>query len=265
MARGQDFQSIPTVDHRLRAVTASSSHVFPRHSHDEFGIGIMLCGGQISASGRGQVISEPGDIMTVNPGEVHDGAPLGRGDRRWLMLYMEPEIISSIQQGLDIAEQVEFERPVFTNRPAAQQFYATFQAATDRVAPSSLLALEESMLHLLAPLISVRVKQDTVKCDGAMARVRQMICDNLMHNPSLTELAEVANASPFQTLRAFRAFTGLTPHAFILQERANRARRLITSGESLADVAAACGYADQSHMTREFKRRYGMTPAAFRA
>lgn len=120
------------------------------------------------------------------------------------------------------------------------------------------------MLELLTPLISVRVKHVTVKCDVAMARVRQMICDNPMHNPSLKELADIANVSPFQTLRAFRAFSGLTPHAFILQERANRARRLITAGESLADVAAACGYADQSHMTREFKRRYGMTPAAFR-
>lgn len=264
MARAQDFRSIPTIDPRVRAITANSGHVFPRHSHDEFGIGVMLSGGQISASGRGQVSSESGDIITVNAGEVHDGAPIGHNDRRWLMLYMEPELLLALQQGLEIEGQVEFEQPVFKSRPAAKQFQATFQAATDGVDSSSVLALEESMLQLLAPLISVKAKHSSVRSHAAMARVRERICDNVSDNPSLNELADIANASPFQTLRAFQAFTGLTPHAFILQERANKARRLITSGESLADVAAACGYADQSHMTREFKRRYGMTPASFR-
>ncbi|OLP44360.1 AraC family transcriptional regulator [Rhizobium oryziradicis] len=264
MGQERDFQSLPTVDPLVRAVTASSAHVFPLHSHDEFGIGVMLSGSQISASGRGQVASEPGDIITVNPGEVHDGAPVGRSNRGWRMLYIEPTLISSVQQEMGIVGQVEFEQPVFTNHVRAQQFHATFQAATEGVYPTSLLALEEAMLELLTPLISAKGKHSSEKYDVAMARVHQMICDNIMHNPSLTELAKVANASPFQTLRAFRTFTGLTPHAFILQERANRARRLITSGDSLADVAAACGYADQSHMTREFKRRYGMTPATFR-
>ncbi|MNY79481.1 Helix-turn-helix domain protein [compost metagenome] len=48
-----------------------------------------------------------------------------------------------------------------------------------------------------------------------------------------------------------------------MQRRASRARAFIRSGSPLAAVASEAGYADQSHMTRDFRRRYGLTPAAF--
>lgn len=264
MVTAQSFQPIKTVDSRLRAVAARSSFAFPRHSHDEFGIGIIVRGAQISASGRGQVVAEPGDIITVNPGEVHDGAPVGRDGRQWLMMYIEPDIISDIQSGLAKSGQFEFQNPVFSDQTLSSHFRNVFQCLTDVTEPFNSGALEEGLLHLLVPLMSSDTVQHSRKSNPAMARVQQVICDNPTRNPSLKELAHVAGASSFQTLRAFQALTGLTPHAFILQERANRARRLILSGGNLADIAVACGYSDQSHMTREFKRRYGLTPAAFR-
>ncbi|MNL88332.1 DNA-binding transcriptional activator FeaR [compost metagenome] len=50
-----------------------------------------------------------------------------------------------------------------------------------------------------------------------------------------------------------------------MQRRFDLARSLLASSTPLAEIAAASGYADQSHMTREFKRRYGVTPLAYRA
>lgn len=266
MGRMQDFQSFRPSDPRLRAVCAQSKHRFSRHTHDEFGIGLIVNGGQISASGRGQVTAEPGNIITVNPGEVHDGAPLDDHGRHWLMLYMEPAFLNDMQTDLGETGQVEFERPVFDKPDWATRFYRAFQAMREGKGSAAALAQDETLIDLLAPLISWRSNAVRPKNDPPMERVRQMICDDPAANPSLQDLATVANASRFQTLRAFQAMTGLTPHAYILQQRANQARRLILSGKSsLADIAATCGYADQSHMTREFKRRYGLTPAAFQA
>ncbi|MGV1802690.1 AraC family transcriptional regulator [Agrobacterium vitis] len=262
----QDFQAFRPSNPRLRAVCAHSSHKFPRHTHDEFGIGLIVKGAQVSASGRGQVIAEPGNIITVNPGEVHDGAPIGEHGRQWLMIYMEPEYLEEMQADLQETGQVEFEKPVFDNPGLAVRFQRAIQAMSVGSDPVAEMVLEESLLCLLAPLIAWRSNQPRPKDHPSMQRVWQMICDDPTANPSLHDLAKVADASRFQTLRAFQAMTGLTPHAFILQQRANQARRLILSSRnSLADIAAACGYADQSHMTREFKRRYGLTPAAFRA
>jgi hypothetical protein len=55
------------------SVEARSRRVFSRHAHDEFGIGVVIDGAQDSASGRGLVRAEAGQVITVNPGEVHDG------------------------------------------------------------------------------------------------------------------------------------------------------------------------------------------------
>jgi hypothetical protein len=56
---------------------AFTNHAFPRHSHDHIGIGIMTFGAQRSWSIIGQVESEAGDVIMVNPGEIHDGMPVG--------------------------------------------------------------------------------------------------------------------------------------------------------------------------------------------
>ena len=71
----------------IEAVSLTSSHVFPRHSHDQIGIGILTEGAQRSWSGIGPVEAEAGDVITVNPGEIHDGAPMGDRPRSWRMLY----------------------------------------------------------------------------------------------------------------------------------------------------------------------------------
>lgn len=81
---------------------------------------------------------------------------------------------------------------------------------------------------------------------------------------ALSTLAAAAGLSRYQFLRAFSRLTGLPPHAYLLQRRVQRARRLVRAGLPLAEAAAASGFADQSHMTRCFVRSLGLTPGAFR-
>ncbi len=68
------------------AIEATSARAFGRHSHDTYGFGVIDGGAQRSSSGRGPVEAGAGDVITVNPGEVHDGAPIGCGPRTWRML-----------------------------------------------------------------------------------------------------------------------------------------------------------------------------------
>src|SRR5882762_9400965 len=78
----------------IEAMTLTSSHSFPRHSHDQLGIGLMAFGAQRSWSGLGQVEAGAGDVITVNPGEMHDGAPLDYQPRGWRMLYLDPALVA---------------------------------------------------------------------------------------------------------------------------------------------------------------------------
>ena len=65
----------------VEARTLASDRVFPRHSHDQLGIGMMVSGAHRSWSGIGNVEAHADDIIMVNPGEMHDGMPLGDGPR----------------------------------------------------------------------------------------------------------------------------------------------------------------------------------------
>ncbi|MFS2018002.1 AraC family ligand binding domain-containing protein, partial [Massilia sp. CT11-108] len=98
--KSADFRIVRAAVPGVQAVEARSDHVFARHSHDQYGVGLMLAGGQTSSSGRGQVEALAGDIITVNPGEVHDGAPLGGAPRAWRMLYLPPHLADTVAADL---------------------------------------------------------------------------------------------------------------------------------------------------------------------
>ena len=79
----------------ITAVDARCSRTFARHSHEEFGVGLGLSGAQRSWSGRGPVEAGAGQLITVNPAEPHDGAPIGE-ERSWSMLYVSPELVGDL-------------------------------------------------------------------------------------------------------------------------------------------------------------------------
>jgi AraC-like DNA-binding protein len=78
-------------------------------------------------------------------------------------------------------------------------------------------------------------------------------------------VASAAGCSRFAAYRAFRSQYGLSPSEYQRQLRLRAARRALAGGVAVADAAAACGFADQAHLTRWFRRCYGITPGAYRA
>lgn len=94
----------------------------------------------------------------------------------------------------------------------------------------------------------------------SIARAKQLIDENPSAAVTLADLAREADLSRWQVIRAFALSTGLTPHAYLLQRRIDLARQLIAGGMKLAEAAVTSGFADQSHMTRTFRRRYGLSP-----
>jgi len=96
-------------------------------------------------------------------------------------------------------------------------------------------------------------------------RAKELIAENLTGNITLADLAKACELSIRHFTRAFRGSTGMSPHAWLLQLRMERAKQLLTSSRRmLADVALDCGFADQSHMTRIFQRSVRMSPGAWR-
>jgi AraC-like DNA-binding protein len=97
----------------------------------------------------------------------------------------------------------------------------------------------------------------------AVRRAVSLLRERWDENISLAEVATVAGLSRFELVRRFHAQVGLTPHAFRTDLRVKNARALLAAGESPAQVAATCGFADQPHLTRTFRAAVGVTPARF--
>src|ERR1700748_665968 len=94
----------------ITAMEVASNHSFPRHTHGEYGIGVVLSGAQRSWSGIGTVESIPGDVITVNPGELHAGYPLAGGVRTWRIIYPDPQALSRRFMP-DASREIEFVSP----------------------------------------------------------------------------------------------------------------------------------------------------------
>ncbi len=248
----------------IEAVEAQTRHSFARHTHEQFGIGLIFAGAQRSLSGRGMVEAEAGDLITVNPNEVHDGAPIGEG-RSWRILYVDPAIIGDLVQDIGEGRAVgsEIPRPVIRNVALAARFTRLFAAVTGGPIQADL-ACEEQLLGLVADVMREQPMPEIVRtAPGTIAKAKSLIDDDPVATVSLADLARESGLSRFQVLRAFARTTGMTPHAYLVQARIHLARRLIASGTPLAEAALASGFADQSHMTRVFVARYGLSPRIY--
>ncbi|MDH4439362.1 MAG: AraC family transcriptional regulator [Rhizobium sp.] len=103
---------------------------------------------------------------------------------------------------------------------------------------------------------------------GLAPIVRRRLIDHidaaLDRTITLRELAELAGLSEYHLQRMFSLSCGVSPHGFILNRRIARARQMLAGAEPIAQIAAACGFSNQSHLTRLFKAATGTTPAAYR-
>lgn len=258
MTAARGFQMLRSGMAGVDVVLADSAQAFGRHTHDEFGIGLIERGAQKSASGRGPVEAGAGDLITVNPGEVHDGKPFDASGRRWRMLYLDPGRLLDAAEAVAQGANFEFTAPVIRDPVLAARFRNLFDAAmTD-----DALQSEAALLTLTARLLCRSPSRRPTTTAGVTA-ARERIDDDPAGTPTLADLAADAGLSRYQFLRAFTRLTGLPPHAYLLQRRVQHARRLVRGGLPLAEAAAASGFADQSHMTRSFKRCFGLTPGVF--
>lgn len=238
---------------------------FARHTHETYAFGVIE-GGALGFRYRGEnVVATAGMLGLVVPGEVHDGHPAH--DRGWTyrMAYVEPEAIRRIageiwgrDRGLPFIAQ-----GVLESEELAGLFRRVYgglrEKNMDRLAASALWLRFVSLLferfgEYPAPSRTPR---------GSVREACSFLRDNMHTNVSLEELAALSSLSPWHFLRTFRDETGLPPHAYLAQLRVRRAENLLRAGFSPARAASEAGFADQSHLTRWFRRIVGTTPAVF--
>jgi AraC-like DNA-binding protein len=242
-------------------------HAFPRHFHEtyviivqEMGVDEFYC--------RGEVRHSPaGSIALVNPHEVHTGRAATEEPWVYRAIYPSPILMQEIASdyGRPSDSHPYFPSPVVFDLPLARLLYRMHRLL--EASPDSL-ERQTTFVVTMAQLI-MRHSGDRLSlrpCGAeprAVKAAREYIEAHYTENLSLRELASVAQLNPSYLVRAFRKEVGLPPHEFLTQVRIDAAKKLLSEGRPIVDVALDAGFADQSHFTNRFKRLVGLTPKQF--
>jgi AraC-like DNA-binding protein len=207
--------------------------------------------------------ADRGELFVLEPEAVHTGMAAVPEGWAYRVLYLDPGLLHDWD---------ERDRPapraarwvVFRDR-ALRDSLLRVHAVIETGRPG--LELDEAVLEAieaLRPHLHPGPPRGSDRSEhAAVRRARAHLLEHWDQSVSLAALSAAARLSRFELVRRFRMHTGLTPHAFQTNLRIGHARAMLTGGETPARVAAECGFSDQSHLTRTFKRAVGVTPARF--
>ena len=240
---------------------------FPPHAHEEFMIAVTESGTALPRFWGGVQHVAQGDVFVLSPGVVHSGGPAAESTWRYRAFYPPAALMRRVVQELTGADRGI---PQFIEAMVSDPQIATVlrQAHHALEEPESRLAGESILLEALADLTArhatARLSAHPI---GAEHHAVKLVKDYLealpTENVSLETLAQEAGISPFRVCRVFRRETGLSPHAYQILVRVRLAKTLLTNGLPISQVAVDAGFFDQAHLTRHFKRIFGVTPGQY--
>jgi AraC-like DNA-binding protein len=256
----------PALPHVESRRACHSRACYKAHSHPTFSIGAVDAGtSRFTGAGNGEVRLTPGTLVLVPAQRVHACNPDAGQAWSYQMLHLDAAWLAELRLESGIAAGAP-EAPARISRSAAlyRQFCALnallFSTAPAVEKDAALVSFIGDHDFATQPATMTAPPLAPSVLDRLIAHIEQSDPAEL----SLERLAGLAGIGRYPLIRAFAAATGMTPHAYLLNARVNRARRLLREGSGLAEVAYRLGFADQSHFQRVFKAHAGVTPGVYR-
>ena len=238
-----------------------SNDNFTKHYHDTYTIGLTYKGVLKSFNTYQSYNSYEYSVRINNPGEVHSGE-----SKQWSHVNFYPtiELVSNIYEQIFYEKRIPiFQRHIIENRNLFMKlhnfFTVYFQDKNSMVIETLLIdALSEL---ILCNTIYTKSYKKIFEDKKIVDTTYEYIKDSIDTNFTLDNLAKNVNLSKYHFLRLFKKEFGLTPHAFIINERLNQANNLIKQGFSISEASIKVGFNDQSHFGRNFKKYFGYSPS----
>ncbi|QJY45863.1 helix-turn-helix transcriptional regulator [Pseudonocardia broussonetiae] len=229
----------------LRARAAASS--FDLHLHSTCSVVALRSGAAEVRSRRWSGTVRAGDVFVVSPFEVHAATSTTEATG-YEVLYPSTEFVAGCV-------------PVVRTQVVSRR-----RESRDLIDALSTPGADDASVEacLRALLQTCEAPAGAVPpTDGAVARAaRSLIEEDCTRTLRTEDLARAIGVHPSHLTRAFTSATGVAPQTYARQVRVAKARELICAGVALGEVAQVLGFSDQPHLTREFKKVYGVPPGA---
>jgi AraC-like DNA-binding protein len=244
-----------------------SAFNFSPHAHEEFTIVVTEVGTALPRFWGAVQRVGAGDVFVLSPGEVHGGGPAEESIWRYRSFYAPAALMQRVVQELTGVDRgVPHFAEEVVNDPATSAMLRRAHRALEE--QGSALARQAYLLEALAILAARhavgKVSVQRIGREHRAVKLAKAYLEALPgENVSLETLARAAGIGPFHLCRVFRQETGLSPHAYHVLVRVRLAKALLMQGIPLAQVAVDAGFSDQAHLTRHFKRTFGVTPGRY--
>ncbi|MEV7808155.1 AraC family transcriptional regulator [Microbispora sp. NPDC088329] len=244
---------------------------FATHRHDTYAIGMTLRGVQTFRYRGEPRHCLPGEWHVLHPDEPHDGVAGTDEGFGYRIIYLAPSLVQEALGGAPLPFVAD---PVIGRRDADPALATWLRDIDEPLDEVDRLTLTLRVVRTLVRHSSVRSSStgSSTRPGGraplaleALARVRDLIAGDPAVRHTLAEFEQVSGLDRWTLARQFRAAFGTSPTRFRTMRQLDLARRLLRGGAPLAVAAQLAGFADQAHMSRMFKRAYGLTPARWTA
>lgn len=218
--------------------------------------------------GRIQQPLSDGCFILMEPGETHVNLKVPR-PQTYVVVRIAPDVIANAAMELGVKHQPHFGLALGADPLIRHAFE---RLAVGVAEERDVLEQQSRFAHGICLLMTHCIEQPRATA-GTFARVQRPVIERCKayirecchRSITLDELAVISGLSRFHLLRSFQRAVGFPPHAYQIQLRVEHACRLLQAGMRPSLVAAAVGFADQSHLTRHFRKIMYVTPGVYRA
>lgn len=252
----------------LRKISDARRVCYAPHSHTHWSLGAVTEGRSTFCYRDATHQISAGDIVMMNPHWVHACNPIENQPWAYLMLYVDAEWLSELRYQLGLLTMPDWQdiATAVITQPALYAGYRDLAACLldeQREIGEKQTALVE-YLSTMMPVLAQESPAALPQAPSALEQVAAYLRANCAADISLERLCQQSGYSAGHLIRAFKQHFGLTPHAYLINQRIQMGQKALKQGHPIVEAALNAGFNDQPHFQRTFKRLVAATPNQYR-
>lgn len=205
----------------------------------------------------------PNELAIINPYQIHSASNINRESNGLYALYLDKQWVAQFQCDLFQTKNYFSFQQNKTNNPILFNDFITLSKNFF----NDTLCIEikkEQLIQFFGDLLidntpySIKYTKNSISCD-----IRQYIDQQITQNISLEKIANEFLITPYHLIRIFNTEIHMTPHQYIINQKVNLAKKLLSEGMSISEAALCAGFNDQSHLYKYFKLIFSISPKTY--